>query len=345
AVADSTRAWGADRDTDQDTDHDTEWEDEAPRVERLSPLLRAAHEGDLAEVRRLLDAGADPNHTETLEGRWRDGVQRSALGGAARGGHLEVARLLLGRGARVDLTPRGDASPLMIAAGNRHRDLVRLLLDAGADPSRVVPGDGTPLIAAARSGDREIVRMLLAAGAEPDVYVEGDESPLYHAIESGDREMVRLLLDAGADPGQATRGRPGPGPEDGDAWLVVDAATRRLIVPSGAVVEFEGRGELSFPAGPVSVRLPAGHRLLVDGERVEGQAVITGYRTVEVAAPDGEVAWRLREASWDILERPGTRIQDTDLTRSARIDSHSSPTRFYLAVDDEGREIFFEPDA
>jgi ankyrin repeat protein/beta-lactamase regulating signal transducer with metallopeptidase domain len=247
AVADSTRAWGADRNTDQDTDHDTEWEDEAPRVERLSPLLRAAHEGDLGEVRRLLEAGADPNRTETFEGRWQDGIQRSALGGAARGGHLEVARLLLGRGAQVDLTPRGDASPLMIAAGHGHRDLVRLLLDAGADPSRVVPGDGTPLIATVRGGDRAIVRMLLAAGAEPDVFVEGDESPLYHAIENGDPEEVGLLLEAGADPNAEW-------PGDGNPIILATAEGRHdlveLLIAEGADIDrgVEGDGNALIQA-------------------------------------------------------------------------------------------------
>lgn len=240
SVADITRVWGTDRDTDQDTDHDTEWEDEAPRVERLSPLLRAAHEGDLGEVRRLLAAGADPNRTETVEGRWQDGVQRSALGGAARGGHLEVARLLLDRGARVDLTPRGDASPLMIAARHGHADLVRLLLDTGADPNRVVPGDGTPLIAAVRGGDRRVVRMLLEAGADPDVYVDGDENPLYHAIGEGDPEMVRLLLDFGADPNAEW-------PGDGNPIIMATAEGRHdlveLLIAEGADLDRGVRGD------------------------------------------------------------------------------------------------------
>lgn len=226
---------------------------EAPTVDRLSPLLRTAHDGDLAGVRSLLDREADPNRTETLRDRTR-GVQRSALGGAARGGHLEVAKLLLDRGARVDLTPRGDASPLMIAAGNGHRDLVRLLLERGADPDRVVPGDGTPLIAAVRGGDVEIVQALLAVGADPDTWVGGDESPLFHAVHSGEREMVRLLLDHGADPNAEWRGDGNPlivatrhGHDDlADLLLAAGADPDRGVAGDGnALLQASGRGDLA----------------------------------------------------------------------------------------------------
>jgi ankyrin repeat protein/beta-lactamase regulating signal transducer with metallopeptidase domain len=240
--ADLDRGLGGNLDREDDRDIDREEDDESDerRLGRgLSPLLRAAHQGDLDEIQRLLDAGADPNFTETLEGRWRD-VQRSALGGAARGGHLEVARLLLDRGARVDLTPRGDASPLMIAAGHGHEGLVRLLLARGADPNRVVEGDGTPLIAAVRGGEVEIVRLLLAEGAEPDVYVEGDESPLYHAIEGGDPDIVRLLLDYGADPNAEW-------PGDGNPIILATAERRgdlvELLIGAGADVDRGVRGD------------------------------------------------------------------------------------------------------
>ena len=214
----------------------------ASRVEDLPPLLRAAHEGDLAEARRLLDAGADPNRTAAVADV-RRGVQRSALGGAVRGGHGEVAELLHDRGARVDLTPRGDASPLMIAARHGHQEMVRLLLDRGADPNRVVPGDGTPLIEAVRSGEERIVRLLLDAGADPDTWVDGDESPLFHAVHAGDRP----LLDAGADPNAVW-------PGDGNALIVASARGRDdlvdLLLAAGADVDqgVEGDGNAMIQA-------------------------------------------------------------------------------------------------
>lgn len=200
-------------------------------VASLPPLLRAAWDGNLAEARRLLAAGADPNQAvprlgtplilaatqghgdivEALLGAGADpafaerggerpaDLQRTPLGAAARQGDLEVVRRLLAAGAPVDLAPRGDATPLMNAAERGHRDVVEALLDAGADPKAVIRGDGTPLIAAARGGDAEVVRRLLDAGADPNVYVPGDETALQQAIEGGHAEVVRILLEAGAD--------------------------------------------------------------------------------------------------------------------------------------------------
>jgi len=201
-------------------------------VDSLPPLLRAAWEGNLAGVRRLLAAGADPDqavprlgtplilasaqgHRDVVAALLAAGadparaersgerpadLQRTPLGAAARQGDPEVVRRLLAAGAPVDLAPRGDATPLMNAAERGHRDVVEALLDAGADPKAVVVGDGTPLIAAARGGDPDIVRRLLAAGADPDVYVPGDETALQQAIAHGHTEAARLLLEAGASP-------------------------------------------------------------------------------------------------------------------------------------------------
>jgi ankyrin repeat protein/beta-lactamase regulating signal transducer with metallopeptidase domain len=332
-----------DLDRDLDSDEDRDWEDDADDrhpVGGLSPLLRAAHDGDPAEVRRLLDAGADPNHTETLEGRWRD-VQRSALGGAARGGHLEVAELLLDRGARVELTPRGDASPLMIAAGHGHGELVRLLLARGADSNRIVPGDGTPLIAAVRGGDAEIVRILLAEGAEPDVYVEGDESPLYHAIESGDREMIRLLLDHGADPNAEW-------PGDGNP-MILAAAERRddlveLLLEAGADVDRGVRGDgnaLIQAAGRGDLRTV--RSLLVAG--ADPNAAVEGDGSPLIQAADAgylEIARLLVEEGADLdLVVPG---DENPLIRAAGA-GHLEVVRFLLDRGADPNVRTFEPSA
>ena len=201
-------------------------------VSSLPPLLRAAWDGNLAEARRLLAAGSDPNqavprlgtplilaatqgHRDVVEALLAAGadpalaegtgerpgdLQRTPLGAAARQGDLEVVRRLLAAGAPVDLAPQGDATPLMNAAERGHRDVVDELLRAGADPKAVVRGDGTPLIAAARGGDAEVVRRLLDAGADPNVYVPGDETALQQATEDGQAEVVRILLEAGAAP-------------------------------------------------------------------------------------------------------------------------------------------------
>jgi ankyrin repeat protein len=64
-----------------------------------TPLIWASEMGSTGCVRKLLEAGADPNQVE-IDG-W------SALHWAARKGHPEVAQLLLESGARLCDRPEG----------------------------------------------------------------------------------------------------------------------------------------------------------------------------------------------------------------------------------------------
>ncbi len=52
---------------------------------------------------------------------------------AAAMGHLEVARLLLERGADVNAKNKHGFTPLHFAAGIGHTDVAKLLLEHGAD--------------------------------------------------------------------------------------------------------------------------------------------------------------------------------------------------------------------
>jgi ankyrin repeat protein len=102
-------------------------------------------------------------------------------------------------GANVNATIEGDGSPLIAAARGGALEIVRLLLDRGADANLAVPGDGNPLIAAAREGRAAIVELLLQRGALVDQMVEGDENALIQASGAGRLDVVKLLVSRGAD--------------------------------------------------------------------------------------------------------------------------------------------------
>ncbi len=87
-----------------------------------SPLHEAAFQGCVDEVRRLLEAGADP-HARSFTGE-------TPLHLAALAGRADVVRLLLDKGA----DPRADSSrgtPLHRAAEGGAAEVVELLLNAG----------------------------------------------------------------------------------------------------------------------------------------------------------------------------------------------------------------------
>ena len=90
-------------------------------------LRGAVRGGDLATVKKLLAEGANPN-------RWRSSgfPGDSALHIAVEHGNLELARLLIQHGAKVDRSSTMGA-PLHRAVSDGHLGLVKLLIDNKAN--------------------------------------------------------------------------------------------------------------------------------------------------------------------------------------------------------------------
>jgi ankyrin repeat protein/TPR repeat protein len=167
---------------------------------RLRSLFEAAREGDVPAVRKLLEAGSDPNmHDDS-----RSGEGQTALHQAMRAKDVTVAELLIARGADVNAKAKTGYTPLHVAAGLGKLERVRLLLSKGASVD-AMDTHGTPLHAAVVQGQEGIVEALLAAGANPDARVPlGEETPLVllnHVIFFTPRHdaIVRRLVEAGAD--------------------------------------------------------------------------------------------------------------------------------------------------
>jgi ankyrin repeat protein len=89
--------------------------------------VSAALDGDRSLVLELLRAGEDPD---------RGGDLSTPLIAAARGGHTDIAFLLLAYGAEVDRDVGDSWTPLFAAARSGSLDTVQLLLSHGADPCR-----------------------------------------------------------------------------------------------------------------------------------------------------------------------------------------------------------------
>ncbi|GAA2426650.1 ankyrin repeat domain-containing protein [Streptomyces glaucus] len=135
---------------------------------RRKKLSRRLHEaaltGDVARVKALLRAGADPER--------RDGEGVTPLYLASVQGETEVARLLLEAGAFPDTESGGvgsEGTPLCAAACWGHTETVRVLLAHGADPNlREDHGTGWSPLEWADDGPRpETAALLVAAGADP----------------------------------------------------------------------------------------------------------------------------------------------------------------------------------
>ncbi|PYL61249.1 MAG: hypothetical protein DMF24_07830 [Verrucomicrobia bacterium] len=139
-----------------------------PHVANLEPVLspdvpelgKAAFQGDLVTVRRLISSGVRVD----IAG----GDGRTPLILAAAGGHLGVVSALLAAGANInhqDIT----GSTALHSAAERGEEKVALLLLSHRPKVNVRDRlGGTPLIGAAVAGDETIVSALIFSGANPD---------------------------------------------------------------------------------------------------------------------------------------------------------------------------------
>lgn len=153
----------------------------------------AVRSGDVDEVRKLLDA--DPSLVHHPD-PW------NPLFTAARSGRLEVAKLLLERGAKVDGTNDKGNTPLWFACqspalASDRLAVAKLLIDHGADVNKRCEDGSTPLHFAAWRGPVAMVKLLLDHGARPWIGDDKGKTPADHVREMGvaaDKEAILEVL-------------------------------------------------------------------------------------------------------------------------------------------------------
>jgi uncharacterized protein len=134
-------------------------------------LVGAAGRGDVAEIERLIAAGADPN---VFEGTG----YCTPLQWAACNGRVPAIAALLKAGARVDGVDSGGITPLMLAAEKGRKAAIDALVAAGADVHHINVNGNTVLHLASRNGHLDAARVLLEAGARTDVRNKDGKRPI-----------------------------------------------------------------------------------------------------------------------------------------------------------------------
>ncbi len=148
----------------------------------------ACEKGNLARVRKFLDSGAEA-------GAALDGSGITALFHAASGGHVDVMRLLIERGADPRHANSSGYTAFHVACECGSLEAARLLAEEeGAADVDAAVGDGaTPLLLAAQNGHAETVRLVLARRPK-DVdraRSAGGPNALYMAVQKMHPETVK----------------------------------------------------------------------------------------------------------------------------------------------------------
>ncbi|KAJ3327202.1 hypothetical protein HDU93_002090 [Gonapodya sp. JEL0774] len=159
-------------------------------------LILACAQGYRKVVAVLLQAGVNPDHHVKSDGQENTNafalVMYRPLVVASKEGKVDIVRLLLAYGAKVDSDE--SLGPLTAATDDHHVEIVRVLLDAAQ--STITP-DAIRALHRCTTGTRnDILHLLLAKGVSVMARDTFGATPLHYAAT---REVAEIFLSHGAD--------------------------------------------------------------------------------------------------------------------------------------------------
>lgn len=159
-----------------------------------NPLSLAVQNDDPVEARSILSANVNVNVTE----KNYDGA--TPLFMAVENGNVEVAKMLLNFGAKVNARNNRRQTPLMMLDGDATAELVDLLVTNGARLNLTDNQGNTALILATEEEPHiSVIKALIDAGADVNHQNNHGKTALWKAADNDDLKAVRALLLAGAD--------------------------------------------------------------------------------------------------------------------------------------------------
>ena len=117
------------------------------------------------------------------------------LGLASYFGHYDIVKMLLAKGAEVNIYSKNglQVAPIHSAVSADNLEIARLLLENKADPNIIQSKGITPLHEATQNGNPEMVELLLNYKADPQAKLSDGETPLDLAIKKHYPEIADLI--------------------------------------------------------------------------------------------------------------------------------------------------------
>ena len=170
---------------------------------------------------------------------------------------IEVARLLINRGADVELSS-GGFTPLFLSCAAGNYGMVCLLIFVGrANVDCVTDKGATPFSMASSCGHLATVKLLIDRGADVNRTYDDGATALHLACQEGHTEVAGLLIDRGADINAAL-------PDGRTAFFVACQNNRydivELLMRKGAITDKAAEGGLL----PLEIAIANGHDAIVE---------------------------------------------------------------------------------
>lgn len=251
------------------------------------PLIEAAGYGRLEIMTLLLDAGVDIDVVDANQ--WRG---RTACHAAAHSGHVDALKLLLERGATVNVIRSEEDTLLNAVASSDDDEMAILLLDAGAPLDHVTDENLLDLVAQSKSV--AVLKRLLARNANFSALRDSHGLSLFHrvvrssAVDRDISDLLRAIAGAARVDVNAVN-------SDGQTPLHIaaaqfNAALLRILVEVGADID------LRDPGGLTPLHQACGMMWRFDNDSAE--MLIALGADVHLVDKDGMTACHSAAAQW-----------------------------------------------
>lgn len=199
----------------------------------------------------LLESGACVNDEANVYGM--------PLHVAAKGDHMDIARLLLRNEAALNDEDGNGNTPLTCAIVEGHLAMAELLLNAGADLNkRISEFELSALDIAGQTGREDAIRLLIKHGADVNHAASNGSAALHTAADSGKVGAIHVLVEAGADleagPGKPLHYAAGAGYLDTGVWPEAVLALLNLGAEVNSPTEYSGQTALHCVAAKAGQR-------------------------------------------------------------------------------------------
>jgi len=160
-------------------------------------IWECATQGHIKLLEFMLNCGHHLNAyievPENLHEKW------TLLHRASHCGQVEVVRLIVNRGANINIRDANKNTVLHIAAEKGSVDIMKLLLDKGMSVNLTDTEESTPLHLSAQFSNLEATKFLVERGAAINNTNKYGNTPLMEAAVNGNLENFRYLTEIGAD--------------------------------------------------------------------------------------------------------------------------------------------------